>query len=737
MKKKERSKSRDSGFPRRAVWCRCLVGALLLVFGMQLRAAETNAPAVNTETKAAETNTPALEPEKKPAETNAPAPLKPEEQFEGGNKAYNNWIEFSTGGFFTEGSRGPAEKREQLNRGVFGGIEDLHYQKDITNGTTLTIDGRSIFDNHDYKLQIGITREKLGYMRLGVENFRTWDSDTGGSFIPDGLHYSLRGDGLALDRGSFSFEAGLLKDKYPKLIFKYTHWWRDGEKSSTSWGPVPTSFGTRALYPGFYDIDEHSDSFQLDGSYNIKKIKTDVALGVRYETGTLDDARKLTFLSNPLSPARVTDRQRSTYDFLNVHASTETWIKKDLFLSTGFMYANLDNDFTGNRIYGDDFDVPYSPMPQLGYLDLNGGAHKNEYVANVNVQATPFKNFVIVPSLRMQKEDWNSDSSGIATRDGDTGSFTGNSDRDLIDVRERLDARYIGFTNWVLWTSGEWAEAEGNLKEFGGLGQVNGIGIAPIARETDDNRWFQKYSLGARWYPSKLASIDVGGYYKLNRYDYDHALDSTPNDLSTSDAYPAFLVFQDFETYDGNVRLTLRPCNKVTLVSRYEYQISTIHTRPDSVSGLSEVESSDMNRHLFGQNASWTPLNWLSLQAGFNYVSSVTKTPASGFTQAILNSQNNYWTLNFNTGFVLDNKTDLNIGYYYYRADDYQNNSAFGLPLGAGAEEHSIAARLTRRITQNIRWNLKYAFTHYSDTPSAGAFNYNAHVIFTSLQYRF
>src|ERR1044072_5459016 len=170
MKKNKRSRTRDFGFPKRAVWRRYLIGASLLVFGAQLKAADTNAPAL----------------------------LKPEQQFEGGDKAYNNWIEFSTGGFLTDGARGPAEKREQLNRGVFGGIEDLHYQKALTNGTTVTIDGRSIFDNHDYNLQIGVTREKLGYLRVGVENFRTWDTGTGGSFNADGLHYSLGNDGLAL-----------------------------------------------------------------------------------------------------------------------------------------------------------------------------------------------------------------------------------------------------------------------------------------------------------------------------------------------------------------------------------------------------------------------------------------------------------------------------------------------------------------------------------------------------------
>jgi len=129
-------------------------------------------------------------------------------------------------------------------------------------------------------------------------------------------------------------------------------------------------------------------------------------------------------------------------------------------------------------------------------------------------------------------------------------------------------------------------------------------------------------------------------------------------------------------------------------------------------------------------------LNWLGLQAGFNYVLSTTKTPASDYTQSILNAQNNYWTLNFNSDFVLDDRTDLNLGYFYYRADDYQP-TVNSLPLGAGAEEHSVTATLSRRIAKNLRLNLKYAFTHNEDSASAGNFNYDAHVIFASLQYRF
>jgi hypothetical protein len=229
----------------------------------------------------------------------------------------------------------------------------------------------------------------------------------------------------------------------------------------------------------------------------------------------------------------------------------------------------------------------------------------------------------------------------------------------------------------------------------------------------------------------------VGGYFKDNEYDYNNS--PAPGNVNSGlPAYPGFIVYQGFQTWDGNTRLTLHPTAKITLVSRYEYQLSTIATRPDATSGLGEVDSSRMHSHILGQNLSWTPLNWLSLQAGANYVISETKTPASAETQAILNSQNNYWTINFNTDLVLDDKTDLNLGYYYYRAADGQNSiGGNGLPLGTDTLENSVSATLTRRITKNLRWNLRYAFTRYEDFASAGGYNFDAHVLFTSVQYRF
>jgi hypothetical protein len=655
--------------------------------------------------------------------------------FEGGTNTYNNWIELSAGGFLTSGNQAQAEERHRLSQGAFGGIEDLHLQTTVATNTTFSLDGRGIYDNHDYRLSLGFEKEESWFLRLNFENFRTWYNDDGGFYPPTGLQYSRSDDALTLDRGEMSFKGGLKLKENTSLTFNYTHAYRDGEKSSTSWGQTHPLFTpeVRGLSPSFYDIDEKRDILELDVTHHIKA--TDLGVGLRYEIGDLNNATKIVQFRGEPADRKITDRQGVSYDMFNVHAFSETWIRKNLFFSTGFMFANLDNDFSGSRIYGSDFDVSYAPnaLNGQGYYNLSGGSHKQEYVLDLNLMATLKKHLTIVPSVRVQKNDWNADSSAISTSgNASTGLLSSKTDGDALDVRERLDVRYSGITNWVFWTQGEWTQGQGSLDEDGGIGL-----LSPITRKSEDGRFFQKYSAGCKWYPARRVSVDVGGYYKKNNYEYHHQLDSTSNSGASANRYPAYLVMQDFETYDGNVRLTLRPHQSVTLVSRYEYQLSTIHTQPDSASGLGDVDSSEMRSHILTQNISWTPWTRLCLQVGFNYVLSETKTPTSDFTQAILSALNNYWTLNFNSTLILDNKTDLNLGYTYYRSDNYTDNSAAGQPYGAGAEENGVTATIVRRLTEKLRLTVRYGYYHLTDELSGGHNDFNNHVLFTSLQYRF
>ncbi len=721
----------------------------LWVAACTLAAAETNAPAgaVTNAPPAAATNAPPGSATNAPPETvtdtppeTAAAPMTPEQMFEGGTNTYNNWIEFGVGGFFNSGNKAQFQQWNQTPGGAFGGIEDFHYQGTLAKGTTMNVDGRAIFDNDDYKLSLAVDKEKLGYLRFSGSQYRTWYDGDGGFFPPSNVYYPLRGDTPALDRGDISFEAGLTLEKLPQLKFKYSHLYRDGEKGSTSWGFTHPAGGAlvRGLSPSVYDIDEHSDVFQFDATHHIKA--TDFGAGIRYETGKLDDALKINQFPGESIQQKITDQQGTSFDLFNVHSFTESWISKNVMLSSGFSYSDLNNDFSGSRIYGADYDVSYAPNSQsgVGYYGLNGGSELNEYVGNLNLFTKPSRYFTIVPSLRIQHQNTDANSSGSETLGAFSPvPFTANSGLTDLDVRERLDLNYNGITNWVLYARGELAEGSGNLAEQGGLVPINGIGVPPIQRQTDIDRFFQKYSAGARWYPARRLTVDAGGYYKRNEYDYDNPVDSTPNDSTSPNRYPAYLTLQNFQTYDGNARLTLRPRQNVTAVTRYEYQYSTIHTQPDPISDLDETQSSKTTSHIIGEDISWTPWSRLYLQAGFNYVLSETKTPTSDYTQAVLPAQNDYWTLNFSPGLVLDDRTDLKVSFFYYQADNYQDNSLEGVPYGAGAEDYAITATLTRRISQNLRLALKYGYSHYKDQTYGGHRDFDSQLVYASLQYRF
>ena len=182
---------------------------------------------------------------------------------------------------------------------------------------------------------------------------------------------------------------------------------------------------------------------------------------------------------------------------------------------------------------------------------------------------------------------------------------------------------------------------------------------------------------------------------------YDNTPPAVPYGLTIP--YQEYLILQDMETYDANVRLTLRPWKNVTAISRYEFQLSTIGTAPDPLVGISDTETSRMTSHVIAQDISWIPWSRLSLQGGLNYVLSETRTPASDVVQGILEAQNNYWTVHFSSVVALDNKTDLALSYLYYLSGDYSNNSPLGVPYGAGSEENAVTATLTRRISKNLR----------------------------------
>ncbi len=338
---------------------------------------------------------------------------------------------------------------------------------------------------------------------------------------------------------------------------------------------------------------------------------------------------------------------------------------------------------------------------------------------------TPREHLTIVPSLRVEQQSEDGDAgygevAGIAA----PVPISNHRRQSFLEVSESLAVRYTGVKNWVFFGEAQWLEGQGRSRETE-TELEDPIGLVLINRNTDSERLTQKYKLGTNWYPCPRTNFSVQYYHKLRDNDYEHNVDSTPNGSASGNRYPAYLVEQDFKTDDLNFRVTWRPGRGLTLITRYDFQLSTIDTRADL---LSKIQSGVTTSHIFSQSISWIPWYRLYLQGNATYASDETTTPAVSLTGAaahlVATSKNGYWDLSATAGFALNDKTDLQVQYNYYRANDDLNNAAYSQPYGADDKAHGATVSLIRRLNKNLRLTVKYGYYNYRDGASGGHHNY-------------
>jgi hypothetical protein len=438
-------------------------------------------------------------------------------------------------------------------------------------------------------------------------------------------------------------------------------------------------------------------------------------------------------------------------------AFVETRFSPKLLFTVGGSYTRMDTDLAGSRIYGPTYDSPLNPIYanrqnfDEGFYDLSGGSIVDQYVANLNLLLTPWAHVAIVPSMRFEHQDQSGVAMFTETRVTNAATAFGTQNilnermRRFTDVTESLEVRYTGITNWSLYTRAELLQGQGTLREDEFDVEDDGVGPVQMQRDTDSERFVQKYVAGANWYPWRKANLGAQYYYRSRRNDYDHDVDTARyNPPSTNNLYPAFIERQEFNTHDVNFRVTLRPVYNLTLVSRYDFTLTTYNTRGGvNTFGvrLGEVESAEATAHILSQSFSWSPLHRLYVQGTFSYAIQYTDSPTSirsgTASNLVLNAENNYWNGNAMVGFVLTDRSDLQAQYSYYRADNYVDNSSVSVPYGAGAEQQGVTLTYITRLRKNLIWKLQYGFFTGHDQTSGGNNDYHAHLAYSSMQFLF
>ena len=700
---------------------------------------------------------------------------------------FKNWIELGVGGLSVNGDAAQFKQEHRISGDVFGGISDLHLEHAVGKKGQLTIDGHAIFDNHDYDVKVELLLAGVGYIRGGYTEFRSWYDGNGGFFPGNGQFFTPPHQEMELDRGEAWVELGLRMPKLPEITLHYSHLFRDGRKDSTIWGDT-TLTGlavnpTRKIAPAFRDINERRDIFAADILQNFGK--TDIGLGMRYEHSEVDDRLQLERNAGQLPPVVaapgaqrfITDNGRNKLDSFNGHVTTETRFSDSLWFTSAYSYSTLDSDISGTRIIGAGYDsMMGDPILTLqsndhGVLNLSGVAQVEEHVANLNLMWLPAKKLTLLTAFRYTREDKDSASSFLDSNTAaNTAPFTatnpaggfhpitpvlrsGDTAEAFNNFAETLELRYTGIDNWVFYARGDWEEENGNVKE-------HVVAAGPVdqgSMNKDTDLLMQKYAVGLNWYP--MANLNVSGQYYHKSSDYDNHFIS---ELATAPVVGSErnqrLLSQELDTDDLNFRVTWRPklppkLGTIAFVTRYDYVHGTIDgmwgISPANPPGngltgvvLAEQRTAIITNHVISESITWNPSARLYLQGNFSYVLNETDTPADfnlipNTSPTVLDFKNDYWTASGAAGFVLDQKTDVRAEYSYYRADNYQNNFLVAQPYGMGATEHSVSASVSRQITKNVRLKVQYSYFNYTDQLSGGHNNYEAHSVFSSLQFRF
>jgi hypothetical protein len=665
-----------------------------------------------------------------------------------------NWIDVSAGANLIHGDKPAFQQRTGQPRDAWGGVTDFHYEMDVGKKSLFEVDGRGIFDAHNYSITLSYKDPDRGYVRAGFEEFRSYYDLSGGYFPGNQQFIDLyQGETGEIDRTKIFFEAGLTLENKPQVRIRYDFDRRDGDKNSTIWGNTGLTggAGTRNIVPTRNVVDEDRHTLSLDITHTIGN--TEAGIGGRYMFSTYDNARYMHRNPGEASDRFLTHRESVDTDMFNAHAFTDTDLTDKWKLTTGYSFTRLATDVSGDRAIGADFDA--SPLPadlqafanrqsrDHGFYGLDGGTDVDQHVGTISLMYRPSEHFTIVPSLRIESQEQQGGTEFVDVEVDTTAAKTVvNEDiantrrRDFLDVTESLDVRYNGFTNWVLYARAELLEGSGNLRETDAI--LEDAVTTVISRDTDSSRLTQKYTAGVNWYPLRRLNLAAQYFHRIRDNDYDDNFDNTPVTTPPPGQgyYPAFIEHQRFTTDDANLRVTYRPINNVTLVSRYDFQYTTFDNRMES---LPEVEGGRSTAHIITESITWMPISRMYVQAAGSYSLDRLSSPANDLVPDRLQvSENNFYTASGTVGYALTPKMDVSATYAYYLADNYDPGIFLtGLPLGASLEEHIIGASTLYKFSRRMQLTTRYAYMTSHDETSGGNNDFHAHLISSTLRFRF
>lgn len=630
-----------------------------------------------------------------------------------------------------------------MKDGFTGGIRDLSASKVFLNGAVLEAGGRALVDQNDLGAAFSLKKEGLGFARADFSEFRKYYDGTGGMHHFFSTLQSVETDKeLALDIGKFSFETGLALEGLPQISFLYDRHFKDGAKSRLTWTAVKGGTITRNIGPSWQDVDEKTDHFAVKAGHEIGGFTVEAKQEWEFtRSELLREERSLSTTSTASDKKIRRQDQQPESDLMTTTLNAQRgFLDEKLFFSAGYRFAHMDNREFETIIETNEAGVATNFSNPKQIRDARAD---NDYDAHTWVNsftAVPWKWLSVITRLKAEVIRRESNSSYPA--DASPNSAGGSAPNGVIDQRvvslnenraarlgEGLSLRFTGLPRTALYTEVELEQTRVRVNED----RKDLLG--PNAGETfnrftiaDVDRFHA--AMGGQTAPCSWVTVTSQAGYRRNNNDYD---DQRETDSTGTAARSAFFDGQRVETSEWSTRLAFKPKPWLRPSLRYQLRDDDFATRVET----EPIVKTGMLSHVVTADLSWQPNEKLLTTTSFSRQRASVTTPArySTGTAPTFNADVNTWLLS--ADWALTPQVTFTGTAQYTRAENFNDFSDTGLPLGVDSQQAELTAKMTRALGKDASVSAEYGFYHYQANSNAETGDYDAHLLLVEASKKF
>ncbi len=692
--------------------------------------------------------------------------------------SYESYIKISGQAPWISGDDAAFANRTGTPSSGSAGIEDLYYTKDLSDSTTLTINGRALAGVDDYLASFTLDKSNVGTVDGGYSRFRTFYDGVGGFFPLSDSFFRLDPEELHVDRSKAWIDFKLALPDRPVFTLSFRNETRTGMKDSTEWAPVINPLAviakgalvgnaapsnTPEIGPNVLQLNEHHDV--LEAGMVAKVGKTTETLKATIDTVNNDDGRAYVkypdsaVIADPTVVVQDDQESRRTTSFRLLN-QTETKLNDVYAVDVGFTYTHLSCTDGGYWI-----TPTYAATPNAVYnvdtaADIFGISRLDDYVGNIALDYTPIKDWLAKFAYRDEYDVLGS-SGGFVNTTLATGAKTvaptNITTRDELTYSNSLERvetpefslEYTGLSNLTLYANMDERINQANQHWINpyvavsttGTGAVTLTG-APIGsvffQEADQDNYNVK--VGANWNASRFLTVRAEVYRRDDQNQFVGA-----NTIVGTASYGGF--YATGFTFTGlKFSVILKPAPGLTFNTRYQPQSGYMSVMGATVNGGSgnEITSGKVSGQMLSETVNWTPSQSIYLQGNLNIVYNYIQTAypivivsaTTDVPSPIQNSNNNYIAGSALCGFVVTKDTDAQFAVSWTRADDYNPQIApGGQPYGAGFLDESYTAGLKHKFSARLLGEFKAGYLQRTDDTTGGFTNYHGPLVYASLTY--